>query len=108
MSESPVYVGNCPVCSDGLCKIRICRDQIGPLPIALCDECEAFWFSPDISQPPRFLEAETGRVGEFACSAWDDNAHWATSEEVAKMGWERALQWAITTESLKSPPNSSP
>ncbi|MBL8870247.1 MAG: hypothetical protein JNK90_10670 [Planctomycetaceae bacterium] len=91
MNEPQLHesLGTCPVCEGGQCRVRWCGGCTPELPIVLCDECDAYWATPDTTQPPGFLNSETGRVGESNWSAWDDSARWATKDEVTLLGWDR-------------------
>jgi hypothetical protein len=55
----------------------------------LCDECDAYWISPDFTSGHGFLHAESGRVGESDWYAWGDEARWASADEVTLLGWDR-------------------
>lgn len=82
-------LGPCPVCEGGNCYVRWCTGTTPALPIVLCDECEAFWTSPDISQPHGFIDSESGRVGESDWCAWGNESRWASADEVTLLGWDR-------------------
>jgi hypothetical protein len=99
MSDSPLTfsLGPCPICQQGQCRVRWCQGPQTALPIVLCDECEAFWNSPDVSQPHSFLDAESGRVGESDWWAWGADGRWATTDEITLLGWDRP-SGPITTE----------
>ena len=53
-----IYVKQCPVCGDGLCRVRVCHDlQRGRLTgCILCDECETVWTDPTLKQ--KFLRVK--------------------------------------------------
>lgn len=82
-------LGPCPVCEGGQCRVRWCGGATPALPIVLCDECDAYWVSPDFTGGHGFLDAESGRVGESNWYAWGDEARWATADEVTLLGWDR-------------------
>ena len=78
--------------------MRWCHSaEASPLPIVLCDECEAYWMSPDVTQPHGFLDPESGRVGGSGWYAWGSHSRWAVSDEVTELGWDRP-SGPITTE----------
>lgn len=79
----------CPICEGGNCRVRWCGGISPALPIVLCDECEAFWTSPDTTQPHGFIDSESGRVGESEWYAWHTESRWATADEVTLLGWDR-------------------
>jgi len=97
MADSVISFGQCPVCQGGQCRVRICQAGSKTLPIVLCDECEAYWPTPDLSQTASFLEAETGRVGDSEYYAWGPAGHWATSEEISRIDWQHPPHALTTT-----------
>jgi hypothetical protein len=74
-------VGPCPVCGDGLRGVRICCGT----PVILCDECDATWSSPALTDR---LPASTNPVcRECGESLWGEQSHWATHAEIEAAGW---------------------
>jgi hypothetical protein len=95
-------LGPCPICEGGNCRVRWCTGAAPSLPIVLCDECEAFWTSPDTTQPHGFIDSESGRVGESNWCAWGTQSRWATPDEVTLLGWDRpsgpiSTDWVFPT-----------
>jgi len=90
-----IYVKQCPVCGDGVCRVRVCHDlQRGRLTgCVLCDECETVWTDPTLKQ--KFLR---GKVEGTPCcpdcgqSLWEPNSHWADIPEVCLLGWYDSVQ----------------
>lgn len=80
--SSPNYdVGPCPICGQGLRGVRICCGQ----PIVVCDECDAVWSSPSLSD--RVATTSDPRCESCGQSLWGDQARWATREEIEAAGW---------------------
>jgi hypothetical protein len=74
-------VGPCPICGQGLLGVRICCGT----PVILCDECDAAWASPELSER---LSTTTDPVCRLCgVSLWGDQALWATREQIVAAGW---------------------
>lgn len=106
MSSKIFYVDHCPVCEQGLVRIRLGRTGPQLAPVFLCDECDAAWFDPelkvrirnqsaDISKqkdaPIENREEESG-VRRAAFDFWGENTHWATAPEIALLGFHRFVK----------------
>lgn len=88
MSDELIYVGTCPVCEGGLCRVRVCGVASNHLNgMVICDECEAIWPEPDLSQACNYLDAENPVSPITGDSVWDHANRWATLEDVALLGW---------------------
>jgi len=88
MSSQVIYVESCPVCGDGLCRIRICIHNQRMTGIVLCEECEAIWTDP--AMRARVLatsDDDTPRCPDCDQSVWSGNSHWANVGEVCLLGW---------------------
>lgn len=90
MNQPPplIYLGTCPVCDGGLCRVRVCgvaQNQLHPL--AVCDECEAIWTEPDLAQPHTYSRAESPISPVTHDPIWSEANRWATVEDVCWMGW---------------------
>ena len=92
MSKPFHSIGICPVCETGLCGVRIIvpTDQ-PPYPLAVCDECEAMWTTPDLSQEPLFSSAEAAVNPIDGLPLWGPDAHWADLGECDRVGWIEAI-----------------
>lgn len=88
MNQPLIYLGACPVCEGGLCRIRICGVASNDLhALAICDECEAMWSAPDLAVKHQFSSAEkpvSPRTGE---PIWSPENRWASVEDVCLLGW---------------------
>ena len=88
MSELPsspwIHIGECPVCVNGLCRVRACRDSLGKTHLyAMCDECEATWTKPDTSSHRTYPRADEPLCPICSQPLFGNQAHWAGPEEVA-------------------------
>ncbi len=102
---SPLHsIDFCPICGGGLCGIRICGvDEEGasdrfartgsdaPHGMVVCDECDAIWLEPDLTTAHQYPDVEDARCPICGLSLWGNNSRWATSEDVAALGWEFAV-----------------
>ncbi len=95
MAETPqqpwIHVGQCPVCDQGLCRIRVCSSDGKPHFFVLCDECEAMWLKTETAETPMYADRETPRCpicksGLYAAS------HWASAAELSNTAWESVVQ----------------
>jgi hypothetical protein len=88
MQAPIIYVQSCPICGDGLCRVRVCCVEQRVQGFILCDECEAMWTDPSMLDR---VHNDTS-CGESHCpgtnlSVWDKNTHWANAGEVCLLGW---------------------
>jgi len=88
MTSQLIYVESCPVCGDGLCRIRICVTNQRLTGLVLCDECEAMWTNPTMQEriPASSNESEP-MCPSCDQSVWGNQAHWASIGEVCLLGW---------------------
>ncbi len=100
MSTPSFSVGQCPICGDGLCGIRIYHaDSPRAYGLVICDECEALWTEPNLSLKPVFPGVFAD--SDMACSPvdgwplWDGSSHWADLQECARLGWLSAIDPAL-------------
>ena len=82
-----IHIGNCPVCKDGLARIRACRgDGEGHL-YALYDECESYWLSPSLEVEPSSVDPEDPLCPvcktPMSCGCSD----WATESDLVDTVW---------------------
>jgi len=79
------YVGFCPVCGGGLLGVRACA---GPAHLViLCDECDALWQTPEISDLPQFPEQPDLPCPECGAQLRAGRSRWATRGEIESAGW---------------------
>lgn len=85
-----IHIGNCPVCDDGLCRVRCCVDDLGEKHlIALCDECEASWLEPDTLAPHLYPDPQEALWPSTDIPLYGPNTRWATLEDIRGTDWER-------------------
>lgn len=84
-----IHIGDCPVCGDGLCRIRCSFDSNGRKYLyALCDECETIWLEPN-TQSQRFVpDAENPRCPFSGEELYGPLSRWATTEDIHGTPWE--------------------
>ncbi len=88
MSELPpspwIHIGECPVCVNGLCRVRACQDASGKRHLyAMCDECEALWLKPDTTSERVYPQSEDPLCPICSQPLYGPQAHWAAPDEVA-------------------------
>ena len=106
MSELPpspwIHIGECPVCVNGLCRVRACQDSLGkPHLYAMCDECETIWIKPDTTSERFYPRGEEPICPICSRPLFGDQAHWAEPEDVAA-----EADWSMAT--IFDMPSSSP
>ena len=88
-----IYVGKCPVCGDGLCRVRVCQHRGKLTGCILCDECETVWTDPTLK-----VKYTQGAVAATPCcpdcgqSLWDSKSHWGDIPEVCLLGWYDSVE----------------
>ena len=83
-------VGSCSRCQQGLLGVRICcPDEIG---LVVCDECEAIWLDAECTGPPLYPDSPGSLCPRCGQDLWQSASHWATAEEVDRLGWARFVQ----------------
>ena len=87
-----IHIGECPVCVDGLCRVRSCEDDQGRRHLyAMCDECEAIWVQPDTSSLKTYPRGNDPLCPLCARPLFGDQARWAEPEDiVADVDWSLA------------------
>ena len=71
-----IHIGECPVCVDGLCRIRCCEGDNGIAHLfAMCDECEARDGESPIRPRLRNFQMLGIRCAPFATRACMENNH---------------------------------
>ena len=92
-SEQPLFpwlhIGDCPICGDGLCRVRCCTTSDGERHLyALCDECETIWLEPTTSSEPITLDAEDPKCPFTNQDLFGAHSRWATTEDIRSTAWE--------------------
>ena len=105
-----IHIGECPLCVNGLCRLRYCEDDHGAAHLfAMCDECEAIWLEPSTSAPAQFPDACEPLCPLCARPLYGPQAHWARSEEVLDLNWNEAAIFDLPSMEIgPNLDNSSP
>lgn len=99
-----IHIGECPVCVNGLCRIRACKDSRGQQHLyAMCDECEAIWVEPNTASPKIYPNSESPACPICALPLFGSQARWAEPEDIAlNRDWSIAAIYEPTQESNQS------
>jgi hypothetical protein len=89
-SASPwLHIGDCPVCGDGLCRVRCCTGTDGQKHLyALCDECETIWLQPNTQSQRLVPDSDNPRCPFSAEDLYGPHSRWATTEDIRGTPWE--------------------
>lgn len=91
MSETPtnpwIHIGECPVCINGLGRVRTCGEGESRHFYAVCDECEAIWKEPDIASKRDFADAEDPRCPLCAEALYGEQSHWSLTSDILGTPW---------------------
>lgn len=94
-----IHIGECPVCVDGLCRVRTCDPSSGARHFyAICDECEATWTRPDVDSKKTFPDAQDPRCPICAAKLYGEQSHWSVAEELADSEWAENAIFEISTD----------
>jgi len=107
MSETPntpwIHLGECPVCVDGLCRIRTCTDDsVGEHFYAICDECDATWTVPDTCVPRIFPDAQDPLCPICSAELYGRQAHWSLADELVGTDWEENAIFELPSSAVQS------
>ena len=79
-----IHIGECPVCVDGLCRVRTCVDEQGRRHLyAMCDECEAMWLRPNTDSKRIYPSGEEPSCPVCGRPLFGTQARWAEPEDIA-------------------------
>lgn len=84
-----LVVGTCTVCGTGSVGVRIPAEG-GPA-VGMCDECDAVWTDPGMTDGPHFPQAPGWDSPAGGGGLGGPMAHWATHEEADRVGWSHAV-----------------
>ncbi len=98
-----IHIGECPVCVNGLCRVRTCRGgQQGETHFyALCDECEALWLEPDTMTDFAFCDPESPVCPICQQSLYGPHARWSTPADLQGTEWAANAIYALPSDSLQ-------
>lgn len=97
-----IHIGECPVCVNGICRVRTCIDSSGKHFYALCDECEALWLSPDTNADKQFPEAENPSCPICSQPLYGSQANWTRAEDLADTDWAEQSIFEMPTKFVTS------
>lgn len=98
-SDPWIHIGECPVCVDGLCRVRTCQPEGGePHFFALCDECESIWTEPDTASQKQFPEPENANCPVCSLPLYGPQSHWAVPDEIRGTAWESEAIFELPTD----------
>lgn len=106
MSDVPsppwIHIGECPVCVNGLCRIRECEDERGDKHLyAVCDECESIWLEPAIDAKRRYAATQEPTCPICNRAMYGPQSHWARSEDLRSFPeWQNAAIFDMPSNSL--------
>jgi hypothetical protein len=89
MPPSPwIHIGECPVCVNGLCRVRTCTVEAGSAHFyAMCDECEALWLTPNTDTPFSFPDSCDPKCPICQQDLYGQQAHWSLADELRGSEW---------------------
>jgi hypothetical protein len=93
MNETPtlpwIHIGECPVCVNGLCRVRTCEGNHGSRHFyAMCDECEALWIEPSTESEKSFPDATRPACPICGQDLYGPQSHWSLPQELGGTVWE--------------------
>jgi hypothetical protein len=84
-----LHLGDCPVCGDGLCRIRCCTSVDGGQHLfAICDECETIWLQPDTSSKRFHPDSRDPKCPITGRELFGEHSRWANTEDIRGTVWE--------------------
>lgn len=83
--DEKFHIGECPICRQG--RLLLFRNLESGDIYGHCEECEQGFLTPDE------LEERTG----FLTLASDDDADWATEEQISRSVWANYKVWRVTS-----------
>ncbi len=91
------YICPCPVCEQGLCRVRVCEAEDRCFACVVCDECEAIWTDPTLEvRLPRSSE-ESPKCPNCDIEIWSESTRWADAADLCLLGWySKNMKWMET------------
>ncbi len=91
MADNPanpwIHIGECPVCVNGLCRVRTCSANGQRHFFAMCDECEALWLTPSTQSPRTFADSSEPKCPICQQDLYGEQSHWSVIEELKSTDW---------------------
>ena len=88
--------------------MRICGTHVGeaseqnsdtnsesPHGLVVCDECDAIWLEPDLTTAHQYPDVKNAKCPVCHDALWGANSRWATRDDLARLGWELAINPAL-------------
>jgi hypothetical protein len=99
-----IHIGECPVCVNGLVRIRACQSKAGEKHLfAMCDECQATWLEPDTNSKRIFPDAENALCPICSQSLFGPQSHWAWPDDINHShDWSLAAIFDMPTSELET------
>jgi hypothetical protein len=85
MNKFLFFVDHCPVCEQGLVRIRSRIHQRKLEGFCVCDECEAAWKDPSLTE-----RIHRDQLSEE--QLWGEQTRWAPIDEICLLGWYSSIQ----------------
>jgi hypothetical protein len=76
----------CPFCRGGVLGIRVCVGTDESLAV-MCDECDAVWLHPELSDEPYFPEAHDYLCPDGSRTLASPKSYWANKKQIEAVGW---------------------
>lgn len=111
MNEDPhnpwIHIGECPVCVNGLCRVRHCDGGAGAGAeaahlYAMCDECEAIWIEPTTDSSKSFPDSENPQCPICHQDLFGAQARWALPADVCGTDWDGMVIFDVASLSTES------
>ena len=99
-----IHIGECPVCVNGLCRVRTCCSLTGkPHLYAMCDECESLWLTPTTDAPRRFPDASDPKCPICQQPLYGEQAHWSNADELPGTEWFANSIFDVPSDDMLDP-----
>ncbi len=102
------YIDHCPVCEQGLVRVRVLVSEGELRGVCVCDECDATWSDPsllhrlDVLTPSDLgldnsssSDQTTDPKDEEENDLWAPTSHWGTLDEIALLGWMNSVKSSV-------------
>ena len=88
MNNRLFYVCHCPICQQGLCRVRVSTtDDQSIFGCVVCDECEATWTNPSLDERYQQLDPEVPICPKSHVQLWGEMSRWADEVDLSLLGW---------------------
>ena len=88
MSDRLFYVCQCPVCEQGLCRVRVSTtEEQASFGCVVCDECDATWTDPTLKERFKQPSPEFPVCPKCDVQLWGEQSRWADEVDLCLLGW---------------------